>query len=317
MMILFSAEITEQEQERLRGSFPEQTFTFCSNMKEAAHYLPEAEILATFGEDLNGELVQSASQLKWVMVLSAGMDLIPFKEISDRGILVTNSRGIHKTPMAEYAISMLLQVYRQEKLLMKRETEHIWGRPYINIREISGKTILIAGTGAIGQEVARLAKAFQMKTYGISRSGRSKEYFDETYRTDEMERLLPEADFVVSVLPSTKETKGLFTFKHFQLLPDHAVFLNMGRGDLVSGEDLRKAVQEQEIAHAVLDVMEEEPLPADHPLWQEENITITPHVSGVSVHYMPRALGIFERNLRTYFGEQSNYENEVDVIQGY
>ncbi len=316
-MILFSAEITEQEQEKLKESFPEQTFTFCSDMKEAAHYLPEAEILATFGEDLTGELVQRAPQLKWVMVLSAGMDLIPFKEISDREILVTNSRGIHKTPMAEYAISMLLQVYRQEKLLMKRETEHIWGRPYINIREISGKTILIAGTGAIGQEVARLAKAFQMKTYGISRSGRSKEYFDETYRTDEMERLLPEADFVVSVLPSTKETKGLFTFKHFQLLPDHAVFLNMGRGDLVSGEDLRKAVQEQEIAHAVLDVMEEEPLPADHPLWQEENITITPHVSGVSVHYMPRALGIFERNLRTYFGEQSNYENEVDVIQGY
>lgn len=316
-MILFSAELTKQDEVRLLENFPEQKFIFCEDMVEAEAYLPDAEVLATFGEDLTPELVERAAHLKWIMVLSAGMDRMPFAEIRERGILVTNSRGIHKIPMAEYAISMLLQVYRQEKFLMKQEAEQAWGKPYINIGEISGKTLLIAGTGAIGQEVARLAKAFRMKTYGVSRSGRPAANFDETYTTDKMEDLLPEADFVVSVLPSTEETKGLFTYKCFQQLPDHAVFLNMGRGDLVHSEDILKAVREQEVAHVVLDVAEKEPLPADHPMWQEEKITITPHVSGVSRHYLPRALEIFEKNLYTFFNSGNEYVNEVDVTQGY
>lgn len=316
-MILFLAKLTKQDEARLREKFSEQSFVFCKNMEEATAYLNEAEVLATYGEDLTPELVKQAVQLKWIMVLSAGMDQMPFTEIEARGILVTNSRGIHRVPMAEYAISMLLQVYRKEKFLMKREEEHTWGKPYINIGEISGKTILVAGTGAIGQEVARLAKAFQMNTYGISRSGRPVDYFDETYRTDKIEELLPKADFVVSVLPSTEQTKGMFTYEYFQLLPDHAVFLNMGRGDLVSSEDILKAIREKEIAHAVLDVVEEEPLPENHPLWQEESITITPHVSGVSKHYLNRALEIFEKNLQIYLRDQHEYVNEVDVRQGY
>ncbi|HLR41105.1 MAG TPA: D-2-hydroxyacid dehydrogenase, partial [Virgibacillus sp.] len=311
--ILFSAKLSYQDKERLQENYPEQSFTFCENMNEAKKYLEEADILVTYGEDLTSELVTQAVKLKWIMVLSAGMDRMPFETIEQRGILVTNARGIHKIPMAEYAISMLLQVYRQEKLLMQLEAEQKWGRSHINIGEISGKTLLVLGTGAIGQEVARLAKAFQMTTYGISRSGRTVANFDENYTTDELEKLLPEADFVVSVLPSTEETRGLLTYEHFQLLPDHAVFLNMGRGDLVSSEDILKAVQQQEIAHAVLDVFEEEPLPADHPIWQEENITITPHTSGVSKHYLTRALEIFEENLHIYLGDQKHYVNEVDV----
>src|SRR5699024_10059232 len=146
-----------------------------------------------------------------------------------------------------------------------------------------------------------------MTIYGVSRSGRTVANFDENFTTDELEKLLPEADFVVSVLPSTEKTRGLFTNEYFQLLPDHAVFLNMVRGDVVSSEDILKAVQQQEIAHAVLDVFEEEPLPADHPIWQEENITITPHISGVSKHYLPRALEIFEENLHIYLSDQKNY----------
>ena len=315
--ILFSAKLSYQEQERFKENYPEQSFVFCENMDEAKGYIEEADILVTYGEDLTSALVTQAVNLKWIMVLSAGMDRMPFETIEQRGILVTNARGIHKIPMAEYAISMLLQVYRQEKLLMQLEAEQKWGRSHINIGEISGKTLLVLGTGAIGQEVARLAKAFQMTTYGISRSGRTVANFDENYTTGELEKLLPEADFVVSVLPSTEETRGLLTYEHFQLLPDHAVFLNMGRGDLVSSEDILKAVQQQEIAHAILDVFEEEPLPADHPIWQEENITITPHTSGVSKHYLPRALEIFEDNLHIYQSDQKNYVNEVDVTLGY
>src|SRR5699024_130748 len=178
-------------------------------------------------------------------------------------------------------------------------------------------TYLLLGPGAIGQEVARLAKGFQMTTSGVSSSGRTVANFDGNNQRDELEQLHSEAHFVVSVVASTEETRGLLTYEQFQLLPDHAVFLNMGRGDLVSSEDILKAVKQQEIAHAVLDVFEEEPLPADHPIWQEENITITPHTSGVSKHYLTRALEIFEENLHIYLGDQKHYVNEVDVTLGY
>ncbi|MYL59446.1 D-2-hydroxyacid dehydrogenase, partial [Virgibacillus halodenitrificans] len=224
-MILFSAKISEKHQIRLKEEFPEQQFIMCSSMDEASAYLKAAEILVTYGEDLTPELIEHAAQLKWIMVLSAGMDRMPFEAIKAKSILVTNARGIHKTPMAEYAISMLLQVYRQAKTLTEKEKAHEWDRN-VRMEELNGKTLLVAGAGAIGQEVARLAKAFQMKTIGLSRSGEQREHFDENYQSTELESLLPETDIVVSVLPSTKETKEFYTYEHFKKLPKHAVFLN-------------------------------------------------------------------------------------------
>lgn len=316
MDILFSGNISEQLQQRLTVNYPDQSFVFCKGMEEAQEHLSTADILVTYGEDLNDALMNEAKRLKWIMVLSAGLDKMPFKVIQERNIIVTNVRGIHKVPMAEYAISMLLQVYRQEKTLMAHEAERKWDRS-VNMQEITGKTILIAGTGAIGQEVARLAKAFQMTTYGVSRSGRSVEFFDETYRVDQLDKLLSNVDFIVSVLPSTDETKGLFTYDHFRKMPEHTVFLNMGRGDVVRSEDILQAVQNKEIAHAVLDVLEQEPLPEDHPFWQEERITVTPHLSGISPQYQPRAINIFEQNLDTYIKSKDCHINKIDVTKGY
>jgi len=314
--ILFSAKVSEKHRTRLREHYPDVTFTFCKNMDEAQTHIDRAEILVTFGEDLTTELISQASQLKWIMVLSAGIDKMPFDAISDRQILVTNARGIHKYPMAEYAISMLLQVNRQAKQLMENEQANKWDRS-VRMQEITGKTILIAGTGSIGQEVARLANAFRMKVYGVNRSGQPVEYFDQVAKQNAFETLLPEADFVVSVLPSTRETKDFYTYDHFRKMPEHAVFLNMGRGDVVSGEVILKAVREGEIAHAVLDVFEEEPLPEDHPFWEEENVTVTPHLSGVSPYYQRRALEIFEQNLQTYLDGGTDYVNKMDVTRGY
>lgn len=315
-VILFSAKLASKHQERLKANYPKQTFMFCDSMDQAQPYLSQAEILVTYGGDLTDQMIEGSVNLKWIMVMSAGLDRLPLRAIQEKGILVTNARGIHKVPMAEYAISMLLQVYRQAKQLYQSESSKVW-EPGTHMQEISGKTMVIAGTGAIGQEVARLAKAFQMKTWGVSRSGKPVEYFDESYKTDHLNEILPHADFVVSVLPSTKETRGLFTYEHFQQLPNHAVFLNMGRGDVVRGGDLLKAIQEKEIAHAVLDVFKEEPLPADHAFWQEENVTVTPHLSGHSAHYMRRALEIFELNMQVYLADGKDYVNKIDPSRGY
>lgn len=315
-MILSSAKLSGKYQVKLQEKYPDTTFIFCDNMDEAKQHIEQAEILLTYGEDLTTDIITQAAQLKWIMVLSAGVDRMPFEVIRKQGILVTNARGIHKYPMAEYVIFMLLQVYRQGKRLMKNEAAKKWDKS-TRMQEITGKTMLIAGTGAIGQEVARLAKAFQMKTYGISKSGRSVEYFDKNFTADDLKTLLPSVDFVVSVLPSTPDTDGFFTYRHFKLMPAHTVFLNMGRGDVAGSEDILKAVHEDEIAHAVLDVFETEPLPVGHPFWEEENITVTPHLSGVSPNYQSRALGIFEENLQEYIGDTKNYTNKIDVTRGY
>ncbi|ALX48949.1 D-2-hydroxyacid dehydrogenase [Lentibacillus amyloliquefaciens] len=316
MIILFSVKVSEKHRTRLRENYPDINFIFCQNMDDAKKDLKRADVVVTYGNDLNARLIDEASQLKWIMVLSAGLEKMPFEAISQRGIMVTNARGIHKTPMAEYAFAMLLQVTRQVKQVIANEAERNWDRS-VRMSELSGKTMLIAGTGAIGKEVARLAKAFRMNVNGVSRSGRPVENFDQTVKHDELGKLLPEADFLVSVLPSTKETNRFFTFDHFRKMPANAVFLNMGRGDAVEEDTILKAVREGEIAHAVLDVFDQEPLPEDHPFWTEDNITITPHISGVSPHYHRRALEIFDENLQTYLNGGTDYKNEIDLTRGY
>lgn len=316
MTILFTAKLSTKHKDKLKKQFPEQSFTFCDSMDEAEEYVPQAEILATYGVDLTADILQRADKLKWIMVLSAGVEKMPLKVIEERGILLTNARGIHKTPMAEYVFSMLLQVYRQAKTVIRNEAAHDWDKG-IRMEELHGRTLLIVGAGAIGQEVARLGQAFRMKTIGISRSGQQKDYFDENYSTSDLQQVLPEADIVVSILPNTSETAYFYTADHFKQMPDHAVFLNIGRGNVVAADVLLEAVRQGEIAHAVLDVMEEEPLPESSPLWEEEKITITPHISGVSPEYVTRATAIFAENLEIYLQNDTDFINIINPSRGY
>ncbi|SFK24587.1 Phosphoglycerate dehydrogenase [Halobacillus dabanensis] len=303
-------------QMHLQTKFSDVTFVFCHGMGEAEYYLEEADVFITYGEDLDAEKIKAAKKLKWIMVLSAGMDRMPFEEISKRDILVTNVRGIHAQPMAEYAISMLLQVSRKAKTLLGQEQKEEWNRrPVMN--EISGRTMVLLGTGAIPQEVARLAKAFHMKTIGLSKSGRTRPHFDKVYPVQQIDSVLAVADFIVAALPSTPDTKHMLTADQFKRMPKHSIFLNMGRGDLVSSEIILNAVRGGEIDHAVLDVFEEEPLPAGHPLWKEENITITPHISGISPQYIPRGFALFEENLEVFLSGEGTLKNIIDPKRGY
>ncbi|UOQ43649.1 D-2-hydroxyacid dehydrogenase [Halobacillus salinarum] len=308
--------VPEHIQKRLTDKFSSVEFLFCEGIEEAEHHLPEADVFITYGEDLGSERIKKAERLKWVMVLSAGLDKMPFEIIERKGITVTNVRGIHAEPMAEYALSMLLQASRSAKAMYANQQKHHWGRS-LTFNEINHRTMVLIGTGAIAQETARLAQAFHMKTIGISRSGEAKPHFDETHKVDELSDQLPQADFVVAVLPSTEETKYLLNAAHFQLMPEHCIFLNMGRGDLVASDDILLAVREGEISHAVLDVFEQEPLPEDHPFWEEENITITPHISGHSPQYIPRGFDIFEENLERYVQGESQLVNLIDPKRGY
>lgn len=182
---------------------------------------------------------------------------------------------------------------------------------------MNGKTILVLGAGAIGGEVARLGKAFRMTTLGVNRSGKPVESIDRLYTLDNLLEAIPGADYIVSVLPSTDETKDLLQKEHFKAMKESAVFVNIGRGDLIDEEVLIEALEAGELAHAILDVFDPEPLEKGHPFWRMENVTVTPHLSSKSGEYLPRTFAIFEKNMREYLKSGKDFINVIDLSRGY
>ena len=316
MRIVSSVFPKESIQEEIKSAFPEMQFEFYKGMKDAEKAFYECEVFLTYGDDLTDNHIQKNNHLKWIMQMSAGLEKLPLKAIEEKGIMITNARGIHKIPMAEYTLGTMLQWVKQTRALLENEQEENWNRK-IRMEELFEGTVLILGVGAIGGEIARLAKAFRMKTIGVNRSGRGVENIDELYLTEQMMDALPKADFIVSILPSTPETKHLLTEDHFVAMKNTAVFINIGRGDLVDEPVLLQALEKNEIAHAFLDVFEKEPLVKDHPFWKMKNVTVTPHLSSVTQNYLPRSFEIFKHNLNTYLNQTGDYMNVIDLKKGY
>ncbi|RXJ00423.1 D-2-hydroxyacid dehydrogenase [Anaerobacillus alkaliphilus] len=316
MKVVSTAKLKTEIKERLITTFEHIKFCFFKNINDAIDDLVDSDILITYGEDLTGEIIEKMKNLQWIMVISAGVDRLPFEAIKEKKILVTNARGIHKIPMAEYTMAMILQVVKQTRRLLESEQKRNWDRR-IQMTELHGKTLGILGAGAIGKEIATFAKVFQMKTVGLNSSGKPVESFDQMVTMKNIDELLSKSDFVVSVLPSTPRTDGLIDKGFFDRMLPHAVFMNIGRGKTVVEKDLLEALREQKIAHAVLDVFEREPLPSDHPFWKMDNVTVTPHISGISPQYQFRAIEIFEKNLQAYLKGSEDFCNVIDVTKGY
>ena len=315
MIVLATFNPPEALRNELETGFSEAEFVYRSHPD--CSELEQAEILITYGEDLTAEHIEKAAHLKWIMVVSAGLELMPLQAIKERGIIVTNARGIHKTPMAEYTLGMMLSHEKRLAELKQKQSEEVWDRD-MEMGELFGKKALILGTGAIGSEIARLAKAFGMSVDGMNRSGRAVSFMDRIYLTEELNDALKGADYVISVLPSTPETKGVLTASHLLSMKRGSVLINIGRGDLFKDEDLLSALKAGRPSHAILDVFGEEPLKPGHPYWMHPDITLTPHLSSRSNRYLPRAFQIFKDNLSAYLDQDREaMKNVIDPDRGY
>lgn len=316
MKIVASFHPSERAIKKLTETFPNVQFDFFPNINAALSSLPAAKVLLTYGEDLTPEIIAQAKQLKWIMVASAGLEKMPLQTCKEKGIVVSNARGIHKIPMAEFTIGLMLQYVKQARQLWRNEQEKDWQRR-LPMAELNGQSVLILGVGAIGGEIARLAKAFNMETLGINTDGREREFVDETFVIQKLLEALPRADFIVNCLPSTKDTKFLLTEAHFAAMKNSAVFINIGRGDVVREQTLLQALATQQISHAYLDVFPKEPLPDDHPYWSMENVSVTPHISSLTKNYVPRAFEIFAANLHKFLHGNDEFINKIDLERGY
>jgi len=278
--------------------------------------LQRADVLVTYGEDLNNENMNYATNLKWIFVASAGIEKMPAQAIMERNILVSNVRGIHKTPMAESMLAHILAIKRALPWIYEQQKKSEWSKK-AKQSELRDSTALILGPGAIGSEVGRLLQAFGVTTIGCNRSGKEAAYMDNMVCFDQLMEALPKADIVISVLPKTDETTHLLKLEHFKAMKSNAIFMNFGRGNLVEEDTLIQAIQAGEIGYAVLDVFEQEPLAADHPLWSLPNVIVSPHISSHSSRYVERSLEIFKPSLEKWLRGEKDLENVMDLSRGY
>ena len=236
--------------------------------------------------------------LRWLHTFSAGVDSPAFQVIIDRGGLLTNSSGASAPSIAQYVIAMML--YRTKRIDEWRDQQRRREWTLLSPGELTGQTVGIIGTGAIGGEVARLAKAFRMRTIGMRRSDKRTPHIDEQVTPRRLPHLLKQSDFVVLACPLTKETESLIGERELRDMKPTATLINVARGRVVHEGALIRALQEGWIAGACLDVFTVEPLPESSPLWDMANVIVTPHNSGPSPLNMGRAMTIFLDNLERF-----------------
>lgn len=314
MRIYFTFEPRPDLREPLLAEFPQVDFIFESGITNEE--LQQADVLVTYGEDLTTESIQQATKLKWIFVASAGIEKMPTQAIMERGILVSNVRGIHKTPMAESMLAHILAIKRALPWMYEQQKKSEWSKK-AKQTELRDSTALILGPGAIGSEVGRLLQAFGVTTIGCNRSGNEASNMDKMISFGQLKEALPSADIVISVLPKTQETTHLLNEEHFMAMKSSAIFMNFGRGNLVDEKVLIQAIEAGEIGYAVLDVFEEEPLSSDNPLWAMPNVIVSPHVSSHSSRYVERSLEIFKPSLTKWLRGDRDLENVMELSRGY
>ena len=240
--------------------------------------------------------------------------------VFDSDVIVTNSRGATALPIAEHTLAFMFMLARDVPRLLAAKQNRRWERFYT--LELNRRTVGIIGLGAIGKEVARLAKSVGMKVIATKRSVKKRESgvlgIDELYPRSELLQMLSESDFVVVAASLTEETRGMISEAELRAMKSVAYLINIARGEIVDQGTLIKALREGWIAGAGLDVFETEPLPADSELWGLPNVILSSHISSWTDmdRRSQRVVGLFCENLRRYLaGEQ--LLNLVDREKGY
>jgi phosphoglycerate dehydrogenase-like enzyme len=297
--------------------------TCISNTDEFIARLPETDILCSYWVPENWR--ELAPRLRWLQATGAGIDGLQPTGILDKdsGVQVTTAVGIQATTIGEYVFGSMLMFNRTWPEMVRLQDRHVWPVTpnwyKLGGRELVEQVVGIIGLGSIGRRVAHLARAFGMRVLGTRRGAQPDEQIvdvDQVYPLSQLHTMLRQSDYVVLAVPLTSETRELIGEAELRAMQPHTYLVNVARGHVVDEAALIRALREGWIAGAGLDVTEEEPLPASNPLFSLPNVILTPHISGVSVHYDKRLSALFADNLRRYRAGQTLH-NLYDPVRGY
>lgn len=238
--------------------------------------------------------IERFTNLRYIQLTSAGFDRVDTDYVKAHGIEIRNARGVYSIPMAEFALCGVLQLYKQAAFFRKNQKRRLWEK-HRGLMELAGKQVLIVGCGSVGNECANRFKAFDCEVIGVDLFPREDSLFNEMLPLDKFDVALQQADVVVLTLPLTERTKHLMNEERFSLLKDGATLVNIARGAIIDTEALMNHIDR--LTGAVLDVFEEEPLSEQSPLWDKQNIILTPHNSFVGEENGERLNHIIMANL--------------------
>ncbi|EGG37552.1 D-2-hydroxyacid dehydrogenase [Paenibacillus sp. HGF5] len=314
--ILSIHDLTAEQQQKIKEIAPDYDLLVTKAKELTGSIVRDADIMIGWSRSMQEEVLSADSKLKWIQAWSAGVDKMPLRELEEKGIQLTNASGVHSVPITEHIFAMILAFNRNLHLAIRQQSNNKWDTSG-TFTELAGKTIVIVGVGQIGSHTARVAQAFGMRTVGVRNSGKSDPNVESMYKVDQLDEALAQGDYIVNILPLTDETRGLFNTARFSAMKDSAFFVNVGRGQTVVTDDMVQALQSGALAGAGLDVFEEEPLPADHPLWNLDNVIMTPHMAGDTDRYGERAVDIFLENLKHYVNGEPLSRNVIDYSKSY
>jgi D-2-hydroxyacid dehydrogenase (NADP+) len=304
----------------IRRRWPEMNVVHLPDFEHLPGELPDTDIF--IGSSLRPEQFAHARRLKWIHSTAAGVSQLMYPELRNSGVLLTNPSGIFSPPMAEHTMGLMVALARNFPDCVRYQDRAQWAQQQISavpqpLSELNGKLLLIVGYGSIGRELARRARAFDMRVWGVTRSGNGDATLAEKiFSVAQLNTALPDADYVVLAAPETAETQHLIGAAQIAKMKWGARLINMGRGSLLDEAALIRALESRALSSAALDVTTTEPLRADSPLWKARNLFITPHTSGVSDRLWQRETDLLMDLLERWFDGRELF-NVVDFSRGY
>jgi phosphoglycerate dehydrogenase-like enzyme len=295
--------------ERLRADFPQFEIVRLKQLGELDREIVDAEVAMTVM--LRPEQFRAAKKLRWVHSSAAAIHQLLFPELVNSDVLLTNGRDVHGPAVAEQAMGMIFALAKRIPQDVRFQQQRVWGqmtiwREYSGPQELAGLTLGIVGLGAIGRNLAQHAACFGMKVVVVREHTDlpKPEFVQQVFPTSQLNAMLAVADYVVIAAPVTPSTHAMISREQLAAMKPSAFLLNVSRGVLVDEPALIEALQHGKIAGAGLDVFEKEPLPDDSPLWDMENVLITPHTAGMNAKMWEQQFDLFSENIRRYLASQ-------------
>lgn len=283
---------------RARADLPGIDLFATNERAQALDHAADAEVLIGHHFQFDEALLERAPRLRWIQSLTTGTDAILKLRALHPEVTVSSTRGMHGPQMSELVFLQMLALTRDFARMQRNQAAGHWERWPQPL--LWGKTVVIVGVGAIAEALAPRCKAFGMTVHGVSGSPRVPEGFDSVFPRAELPAAAALADYLVLIVPLSPETENLINARVLAAMKPQAHVINVARGGVLDEEALVAALRDKRLAGAALDVFRQQPLPADHPLWHESGLIITPLVGGMSNIYLDQAYPIVRDNLRHF-----------------